>query len=103
MPGMIDRRPARPLRSMPALLAAMATERYGVVLADWNLPGHAGGEVLQRVMALPPQQRPRVIVVSGQVDPLVRAQAERAGAAAFLLKPVRMAALVETIARTAPG
>ena len=24
MPGMIDRRPARPLRSMPALLAAMA-------------------------------------------------------------------------------
>ena len=34
--------------SADALLAAMATERYGVVLADWNLPGHAGGEVLQR-------------------------------------------------------
>lgn len=76
-------------------LAAVATLRPSVVVADLDLPDMTGCEVIRRVRRS--VAAPAVVVVTGHTLPERRREAEAAGAAAYLLKPADTSELVRLI------
>ena len=69
-------------------LAAIAQARPDLVLLDLALPDMPGADFLARLRADPATATLPVIVLSASLDPAERLAAFRAGADAFLLKPV---------------
>lgn len=61
--------------------------RPGMVLLDIMMPVMDGWAVLEALQELPPEQRPRVIVVSARSSLRDRAKAAELGADAFVAKP----------------
>ena len=74
---------------------------YDVVLADVHMPEMGGLELFDRIRHLRPKTR--VLLMSSFTDDLVRNEAERKGAAAFLQKPVRGEELLATMSRLIQG
>jgi len=74
---------------------------YDVVLVDVHMPEMGGLELFGRIRHLSPQTR--VLLMSAFTDQLVRNEAERKGAAAFLQKPVRGEELLATMSRFLRG
>jgi FixJ family two-component response regulator len=62
------------------------THRPAVVLIDVHMPQMNGLEVQSRLRKLSPSSR--TIIFTGKDDPLVRSTALKAGASAFLTKPL---------------
>ncbi len=61
--------------------------RPGMVLLDIMMPVMDGWAVLEALQQLPPEERPRVIVVSARSSVRDRAKAAELGADAFVAKP----------------
>ena len=75
---------------------AFESERPGLVLSDWNMPGANGLELLSRVRdggsGVP------FIFVTTEGTPEMRAEAEARGATGFLIKPFTTDAMEAALA-----
>lgn len=81
-------------------LAALDLCRKGpfdLVICDVRMPRLSGISFLNNVNRACPDKNRRVIVVSGLDDKTLAREAMSAGASQFLLKPVTMKLLIETV------
>ena len=103
MEGMLAHRPAIDLQlaALPETgLAMAAAAPPDLVLLDIQLPGIDGFEVLRRLRDLPALCATPVIAVSANVMPSDLEDAQQAGFADYLTKPVDMPRLLALIDRT---
>lgn len=68
-------------------LSAIAEHHPKLMLLDIMMPAMDGWSVLEQMMELPREDRPRVIVVSAMANLRDRARAAEMGADAFMPKP----------------
>lgn len=87
-----------------AALALLSDRRFDLVVADLQMPGMNGWELLRHLrgrwgaeVALP-HQPTRIVVVSGRTEADVARFARTLGADAFLPKPVDRLTLFDTVA-----
>ena len=84
-------------------LALLADRRIDLIVADLQMPGMNGWELLRRLRNrwgsnLDPPNRPeRIVVVSGRTENDVECFARHLGADAFLAKPVNRLTLFDTV------
>ncbi len=103
MEGMLAHRPGIDLRlaSLPEEgLALAAAQPPDLVLLDITLPGMDGFEVLRLLHEMPALRTVPVIAVSANAMPADLEDAQRAGFAAYLTKPVHLAQLLDLVDRT---
>ncbi|MEW6059220.1 MAG: response regulator [Actinomycetota bacterium] len=74
-------------RDGQAALDELREHRPKLMLLDIMMPTMDGWSVLQEMQALPPDDRPRVVVVSARSSLRDRAKAAELGADAFVPKP----------------
>lgn len=88
-----------------AALELLVEDAFDLVVIDLHMPEVSGLDVLQqaRAMLAGRRQRLQFIVLSADVTPAAREACERAGAAAFLGKPVLAARLLDAIASMMPA
>jgi two-component system, sensor histidine kinase RpfC len=81
-------------------LEVLASADYDAVIVDLHMPGVSGLDLLKqlRVMEAGGGRRTPVLVLSADVTPDAIQACERAGARAFLAKPVSTTRLLETLA-----
>ena len=84
-----------------AALAVIREVRPELAVVDVALPGLSGIELCRRIRRRLPQVQ--VVLISMFDEPAWRAEAARAGAAAYLLKGMAPAELVEAICRVVKG
>ena len=80
------------------LTQAPADDQFQVVLMDWEMPGLNGLEaarIIREARSLNPP--PKVILITAYGSEVVNGQAERAGLAGVLVKPVSNSSLFDTI------
>lgn len=80
-----------------AALDLLRSQRFDVVVLDLLMPGVSGWEVLETLRSI--DGSPPVVVVSGQGS---AAEAEKAGARAFLMKPCSLHELTQACASLLP-
>jgi phosphoserine phosphatase RsbU/P len=78
-------------------LATARAARPAVVVADLRMPGLDGIDLARQIKADPDLSATRVVLLSG--ERAGRAAALAAGADEFLVKPVRLAALLAAVAQ----
>jgi CheY-like chemotaxis protein len=78
-----------------AALRALKTIRPDLVLTDCEMPG-MDGIGLTRTLRAQGDQTP-VVMLTGQADPAVAAEAAEAGVTAYLLKPLDLPTLLEAL------
>jgi signal transduction histidine kinase/CheY-like chemotaxis protein len=87
-------------------LAALAIERFDLVLMDINMPGMGGVEAIRRLRSTPgPNDRTAVIALTGSASPADAAVYSAAGADGMVTKPVEARELlgqIDRILRNAP-
>jgi FixJ family two-component response regulator len=87
-----------------SFLAAHAPGRFGCLITDLNLMGESGVQLRQRLETVEPSLP--VIIISAQTDAAARARALRAGAHAYLTKPIKdqvlLRHLISALGRAAP-
>jgi CheY-like chemotaxis protein len=76
-------------------LEKIASERFDLYLLDNWLPGGSGVELCMKIRETDPSTP--IIFYSGAALPSEREEALAAGAQAYLIKPLDVAALVETV------
>ena len=106
MEGMLAHRPGIDLRlaSLPeGGLALAAAQPPDLVLLDITLPGMDGFEVLRRLREMPALRAVPVIAVSANAMPADLEDAQRAGFADYLTKPVHLPRLLDLVDRTLAG
>lgn len=83
-----------------ALLDAMAEHDYDVAVVDLHMPGISGLDLLRQLRVMQAGGGPRlpVVVLSADVTPESIQRCEKAGAHAFLAKPVAAARLLDVLA-----
>ncbi|WP_434031272.1 ATP-binding protein [[Pseudomonas] boreopolis] len=83
-----------------AVLDALADLDYDAAIIDLHMPGMSGLDMLKqlRVLQAGGERRTPVVVLSADVTPDSIRQCERAGAYAFLAKPVSASRLLDTLA-----
>jgi len=81
--------------SAEALLASGAVDGAGCVVCDLKLPAMSGLDLLAAMRAR--GGRPGFILITAHDAPGLREEAERQGAAAYLIKPFHGAALLAAI------
>jgi CheY-like chemotaxis protein len=84
-----------------AALEAAAVFRPEIVVLDLALPMINGWEVARRLQAMPVFRRPRMIAVSGFVDPVHRAHSLSVGFEEHLAKPYSLASLRRALGQQA--
>jgi len=82
-------------------LAVTARTAVEVALVDLVLPGQDGAILARELQSLRPSLR--IVFVSGRPEPELRAEAEAAGAAAYLRKGSLGAEIVDVILQVADG
>ena len=82
-----------------AALEALAEWRPDLIILDIGLPEMDGFELVERARALGLADGIPIVALTGWVGPAERARASRAGFAAFLEKPLRLAELRRAVAR----
>lgn len=86
------------------VLAAMEVQHYDAVIIDLHMPRMTGLDVLKQARFMQAGgKRTPFIVVSADATTQARADCERAGAFAFLTKPVVVDRLLECLAEVAEG
>jgi CheY-like chemotaxis protein len=70
---------------------------YDAILLDLLMPGIGGFEVLREIRRASPNIATPVVIVSVLADAATRDRCMRAGASAYLVKPVERNALIATI------
>src|SRR5690606_29394112 len=88
-----------------AMLDALETGSYDVAIADLHMPALSGLDMLRqlRVMQAGSKRRAPVLILSADVTPESIRACERAGARAFVPKPVVAARLLDTLADISAG
>jgi two-component system KDP operon response regulator KdpE len=87
--------------SLAEARAALAADRFDLLILDINLPDGNGLSIARELHARP--DRPAILVLSANVQEAYRQAATEAGADAFVGKPFRIQALTEEISRLLPG
>jgi CheY-like chemotaxis protein len=88
---------------------ALSRTDYGnidLILIDWLLPDMEAPQIIQEVSNVCKSSTPPVVVVSGFSDHEKKLDARRAGAAAFVTKPIdpfKLVAALETFGFTPPS
>ena len=78
--------------------ANAAGTSYGLLLIDWKMPGMSGIELASRIGRLVERRRrPRLVMVTAFGDPAVSREAEKAGVAMVLSKPVSASVLYDAL------
>ena len=86
------------------VLAALEAQAFVVVIFALHMPGGSGLEVLKQARFLEAgRRRTPFIVLTADATPEARADCERAGAYAFMTKPVIVDRLLERLAAIADG
>ncbi|GGT05552.1 hypothetical protein GCM10010156_74090 [Planobispora rosea] len=70
-----------------AALAAVAGERFDLVVLDWMLPGLTGPEICRRLRALPEGQHLAVLMLTAKAHEADVEAGFQAGADDYLIKP----------------
>jgi CheY-like chemotaxis protein len=78
-------------------LSAIAEHHPKLMLLDIMMPAMDGWSVLEQMMELPREDRPRVIVVSAMANLRDRARAAEMGADAFMPKPFNVDDLLDVL------
>jgi len=78
-----------------------ARGRYDLIVADLSMPGISGMDMAGKILDHDPAAK--VVICTGHVEPDLEAQAEAAGVAGFLMKPMTPGALVERIRGLCPA
>ncbi len=77
---------------------ALPGKPYDLVVMDWQMPGMNGVETVRKLRALlPGDAMPTVIMVSAYTKRELVSQAEEAGVASFLFKPINRSVFFNTI------
>ena len=86
-------------------LEALEVDSYDIVIVDLHMPGLTGLDLLRqlRVMEAGATQRTPVVLLSADVTPEAIQSCERAGAHAFIAKPVVASKLLDTLAAISSG
>jgi DNA-binding response OmpR family regulator len=71
--------------------------RVDLLVSDYRLPGMTGIELMGKVRHYHPEMK--VILITGQTDPMIRKEVAEAGADAFFIKPVPMADFLDAVER----
>lgn len=86
------------------VLAALEAQSFDAVIIDLHMPGGSGVEVLKQAHFMEAgRKRTPFIVLTADATPEARAECERAGAFAFMTKPVVVDRLLERLAAVAEG
>ncbi|OSM00208.1 hybrid sensor histidine kinase/response regulator [Magnetofaba australis] len=94
---------ARALAILHERMAANAP-RIPCLLLDWRMPAMDGLETARRIaQEIPLAQRPRVVMVTSNIDPHLRQQAETVGVTAMLGKPASPEKLAQRIQQAIDG
>src|SRR5262245_48897904 len=80
-----------------AAVAAINVLEPDAVLLDLGLPGVDGEEVAKRVLTLPTDLRPRVVVLTARDDAAARDRLLGLGVEAYLVKPAEPAVLIACV------
>lgn len=83
-------------------LAALARQPFDVVLMDMFLPDTDGVVLTRRIRRTLPDQAPAIVALTANAFPSDRELCTAAGMVDFLVKPVSMSRLRETVRRWAP-
>ncbi len=78
-------------------LAALAQDRFALLLADLNMPGMGGVELLQAAQARDPDLVGVIMTGEGSIATAVEAM--KVGALDYVLKPLKLATLLPVISR----
>jgi FixJ family two-component response regulator len=87
--------PARAFASGAEFLNAWHFDPPACLVLDWQMPGLSGMEVLQSLRmagALFP-----IVMITAYDSPSLRKECKRAGATAYLVKPLDMGTLIQTV------
>lgn len=76
-----------------AAILSSESERFDLVLCDWNLPGMSGFELLELARSLPTGEAIPFIMITGERDRARIGAAREAGVTDYLLKPFSLASL----------
>jgi two-component system sensor histidine kinase RpfC len=83
-------------------LDRLVAESFDAILLDLHMPGMSGFDVIRQARVMEAgRARTPIIVLSADATVEARREAERAGAFAFLTKPVVVPSLLDTLARAA--
>jgi len=74
-------------------------EHFHLVLADFNMPRMDGLALMSALRSLPGYRHTPLLILSTEIPPEKRMQAEAAGIAAWLAKPFRPEQLIATLRR----
>jgi two-component system chemotaxis response regulator CheY len=74
---------------------------FALILLDVSMPRMGGMELLDRLRQEPKTRDVPVLVLTTEMQELMIQRAKRAGAAGWIIKPVKMQLLVEAIAKVA--
>ena len=80
-------------------LRSVANEPPDLILADARMPGMNGYELTAAIKSNPATENIRVVMLTGRDDEESRTLAQRAGADAFLVKPMSRVALAARLRR----
>jgi two-component system NtrC family sensor kinase len=81
-------------------LEKLAAAPYDVLVSDLRMPGIDGEALLQRLRALDPERRPKMVIVTGDIDASRSVAATSHPGVPVLIKPVRLQELAEVVERT---
>ena len=74
---------------------------FSLILLDVSMPRMGGMELLDRLRQEPKTRDVPVLVLTTEMQELMIQRAKRAGAAGWIIKPVKMQLLVDAIAKVA--
>jgi two-component system sensor histidine kinase RpfC len=86
------------------VLNALEAQQFDVVITDLHMPGVSGIEIMKQTRFMEAgRQRTPFIVLTADATPEARLESERAGAYAFLTKPLAIDRLLEKLAAVGEG
>ena len=73
------------------------TNDFALIITDVRLPGIDGIETLERIWAVQPELRKKIIVITGYTDSEVFSRALKVGIIKFLFKPFSMKEFIKSV------
>ena len=83
-------------------IESVERQAYDVILMDVQMPEIDGLEATRRIVARWPAARPRIVAMTANAMQGDREECLAAGMDDYVTKPIRVEALIEALARTAP-